>query len=311
MSESALDRVARALDLIPFIAQNPGLSIVQIAERFNTTPTQISKDLSLLHMCGLPGYSHLELLDIDYEDPNYISVTEAQVLDQPRSLTQMEALTLILGLNLLADLSSDPKEREVIHGLQQKLKTIYGEGLDRSISTTEAIIESPLTSEILSAIAKGQFLTLTYNSATSDSITAREIFPISIQYLHGIGYLKALSVSHGEERTFRLDRIVSIEKGREDPSYSKNLALSNFNTTDETIDIEMGHDGLFFAERHSAIVTSFQEIDGGLRISLSVGAGEWITRILTSWPAKITVLKPLELRLKTQARIVGTLENYQ
>src|ERR1019366_875873 len=270
MSESAIDRVARALDLIPFIRQNPGLSVVQIAHRFNTTPTQISKDLSLLHMCGLPGYSHLELLDIDYEDPNYISVTEAQVLDQPRSLTQMEALTLILGLNLLEELSSDSDEREVIFGLQQKLKTIYGESLSKSISTTEAIIESPLASEILSAIAKGQFLTLTYNSATRDSITVREVYPISIQYLHGVGYLKALSVSQNEDRTFRLDRIVSIEKGREEPNYSKNFNLSDINQLDETVEIVMGHDGLFFTERHSAIVTSFQEVDGGLRISLSV-----------------------------------------
>lgn len=311
MSESALDRVARALDLIPFIAQNPGLSVVQIAQRFNTTPTQISKDLSLLHMCGLPGYSHLELLDIDYEDPNYISVTEAQVLDQPRSLTQMEALTLMLGLNLLADLSSASEEKEVITGLQQRLKTIYGESLDQSISTTDAIIESPLASEILSAIANEQFLTLTYNSATSDSITVREVFPISIRYLHGVGYLKAISVSQGEDRTFRLDRIVSIEKGREEPNYSKNFTLTDFNSSDETVEIEMGHDGLFFAEKHSAIVTSFQEVDGGLRISLSVGAGEWIARTLISWPTKIAVIRPLELGQRIQERISGTLENYQ
>jgi len=311
MSESALDRVARALDLIPFIRQNPGLSVVQIAQRFNTTPTQISKDLSLLHMCGLPGYSHLELLDIDYEDPNYISVTEAQVLDQPRSLTQMEALTLMLGLNLLAELSSASEEREVIFGLQQKLKTIYGESLSRSISTTEAIIESPLASEILSAITQGQFLTLTYNAATSDAITVREVYPISIQYLHGVGYLKALSVAQGEDRTFRLDRIVSIDKGRIEPNFSTNFNLSDFNNSDETVEIQMGHDGLFFTERHSAIVTSFQEFDGGLRISLSVSAGEWIIRTLISWPTKIMIIRPIELNQRIQERISGILGNYQ
>ena len=59
MKETALDRVSRALNLIPFIAANPGLSILQIAERFDSTPAQISKDLTLLHMCGLPVYTHL------------------------------------------------------------------------------------------------------------------------------------------------------------------------------------------------------------------------------------------------------------
>ncbi|MEJ0014606.1 MAG: WYL domain-containing protein [Actinomycetota bacterium] len=255
MSESALDRVSRALDLIPFITHNPGLSVVQIAERFNSTPSQISKDLSLLHMCGLPGYSHLELLDIDYEDPNYISVKQAQVLDQPRSLTEVEALTLILGLNILLELSSSDQEREVIVALQEKLKARYGEGFAKSITTKAAIIESPVASQILSAIADGRILTLTYNSATSDSITVREVYPISIDYLHGVGYLRALTVPKGDERSFRLDRIVTLELGKEDRDFAKQFNLGSLSHSDEFVEIEMGPDGLFFIEKHQVIVT--------------------------------------------------------
>lgn len=311
MSESALDRVSRALDLIPFITHNPGLSVVQIAERFNSTPSQISKDLSLLHMCGLPGYSHLELLDIDYEDPNYISVKQAQVLDQPRSLTEVEALTLILGLNILLELSSSDQEREVIVALQEKLKARYGEGFAKSITTKAAIIESPVASQILSAIADGRILTLTYNSATSDSITVREVYPISIDYLHGVGYLRALTVPKGDERSFRLDRIVTLELGKEDRDFAKQFNLGSLSHSDEFVEIEMGPDGLFFIEKHQVIVTSYQELGERFKITLSVSAGEWITRTLISWPSRIEILKPLELREKIHQRIASTLENYQ
>ena len=45
MAESALERTARALDLIPFLSNNPGLTINEIAEKFASSPAQIFKDL--------------------------------------------------------------------------------------------------------------------------------------------------------------------------------------------------------------------------------------------------------------------------
>ena len=165
MKETALDRVARALNLIPFIAGNPGLSITQIAERFKSTPAQISKDLTLLHMCGLPGYSHLELLDIKYDDPEFVEVTDAQVLDQPRSLTQIEALTLVLGLQLLSEIATDPAEKANISNLQNRLSKIIGEDFARSISISDGVVESPMVKEIREAISRYQFIScLLYTS---------------------------------------------------------------------------------------------------------------------------------------------------
>ena len=59
MVETALERTSRALDLIPFVATNPGMTIEELAAKFESTPSQIFKDLEMLFMCGLPGYSHL------------------------------------------------------------------------------------------------------------------------------------------------------------------------------------------------------------------------------------------------------------
>lgn len=311
MSESALDRVARALDLIPFISRNPGLSIVQIAERFGSTPAQISKDLSLLHMCGLPGYSHLELLDIDYLDPNFVSVTDAQVLDHPRSLTQVEAMTLVLGLQLLTELAADKEERAAIVSLQERITARYGNGLASSISIADALAESPLTTEISNAISAKRKLVLKYNSASSDSITSREVFPLHIFYINGIAYLRAFSFEANAERSFRLDRITDLAVGDRDTGLTANL--TDVRQIDEVTEIEllMGADGFFFIERHNEIVTSFSESHGHFRITLGVTAGEWITRTLLAWPSKIEVLKPDLLAAAIQARIAGALANYQ
>ncbi len=310
MSESALDRVARALNLIPFIANNPGLSVVEIAVRFNSTPTQISKDLSLLHMCGLPGYSHLELLDIDYEDPDYVSVTEAQVLDQPRSLTQVEALTLVLGLQLLGELASDENEATAISSLRSRIGSLFGEQLSRKVTIADAIVDSPIARRLSQAISQSQHLTIHYNSASSDSVSSREIYPLEITYRDGIGYLNAFSTSAGELRTFRLDRIEDIKIGQEDENFLEGVVRAHHSPEDQDVEIEMGRDGFFFIEKHNGIVTSYHEIRDRFQITLRVTSGEWMTRTLLAWPSQIVILRPAELAVAIHERIAGALANY-
>ena len=310
MSETALDRVARALNLIPFIASNPGLSVVEIAARFNSTPTQISKDLSLLHMCGLPGYSHLELLDIDYEDPEYVSVTEAQVLDQPRSLTQVEALTLVLGLQLLGELSSDTDEAAAITTLQNRISGLFGEQLARKVTITDAIVDSPIARKLSQAITQSSHLTIHYNSASSDSVSTREIFPLEIIYHDGIGYLNAFATIEGELRTFRLDRIDEVQVGQPDVDFLQRVVEQVRPPGDSEIEIEMGRDGFFFIEKHNEIVTSYHESGDSFRITLRVTSGEWITRTLMAWPSRVTVVCPADLAQTIAERTAGALANY-
>ena len=311
MSETALDRVSRALNLIPFISKNPGLSVVQIAQRFNSTPTQISKDLSLLHMCGLPGYSHLELLDIDYLDPEFVSVTDPQVLDQPRSLTQLEAMTLLLGLQLLSELSTDEAERCAISALQKRITELMGDQITSKITITDAVKESPHITEISQAIAAHQMLSIEYNSASSDSITSREIFPLSLTFHDGIAYLQAIAISERESRTFRVDRIVRTTPGDINHDFAENFTFEPSQATPQEIVVELGADGLFFIEKHNEIVTSFSDLGESYRITMRVSPGEWIARTLLSWPTPVLVIQPLELADLLRQRIAGALANYQ
>ena len=310
MSETALDRVARALDLIPFILSNPGLSVIQIAQRFRSTPAQISKDLSLLHMCGLPGYGHLELLDIDYTDPNFISVTDAQVLDQPRSLTQLEAMTLLLGLRVLSELAVHEKEREAIFSLQRRIANLLGDQLTSKITITDAIEESPFIVDISRAIEAKQFLIIKYNSASSDSVTSREIYPLALIYRDGIAYLSAIAIAQHELRTFRVDRIVEITFGKIDTVYAEDFR-GELASTLQNVEIEIGSDGLFFMEKHNEIVTTFSHLGDGYRISLRLSPGEWILRTLLSWPSRVVVLDPPELAALLRERITSTMANYE
>ena len=308
MKETALDRVSRALNLIPFIASNPGLSIVQIAERFDSTPAQISKDLTLLHMCGLPGYTHLELLDIDYEDPEYVSVLDPQVLDHPRSLSQTEALTLVLGLELLSEIAKDPDEREAISQLQNRLSKIIGDDFARAITIADGVVESPIMKDLERAITDSRFIQVTYNSASSDTVTTRSVFPTDLFFKDGIGYIQALMKDSVEARTFRIDRIIELTLGEPDPTFA---SRSHSSSNEEIeIEIEMGGDGIFFLEKHNEIVTSSKEVNGAFFLNLKVNSSDWIKRVISSWPGRITVIKPVDLAKEIEDIARATLQNY-
>ena len=65
------------------------------------------KDLSLLWMCGLPGYTPGDLIDVDVEaaaETGEIIISNADAQAAPLRLTADEAASLVVGLRLLRDL---------------------------------------------------------------------------------------------------------------------------------------------------------------------------------------------------------------
>ena len=51
MSENAAERALRLLDLVPFVVNNQGITISELASRFSVTREEIVKDLNLLFLC--------------------------------------------------------------------------------------------------------------------------------------------------------------------------------------------------------------------------------------------------------------------
>lgn len=320
MNDSALDRVARALDLIPFLTANPGLSIAEIAQQFDTTPIQISRDLSLLHMCGLPGYSHLELLDIDYQDPDYVSVSEPQVLDKPRALTYLEALALVLGLTLLQELTNDKEELSKIAAFRERISQLIGDrhlnesghGIDL-LSTEQAVRQSPYALTIAQAITRESAIDIEYISATSDTRTRRLIYPRRLNFKDGVGYCEALSEDRQTYRTFRLDRITQIDlRESEQPQghQSESVTVPPAEPG-QPVQILIPKEGFAFLETHAEIITDSQFDGQNYHLFLQVESGEWLLRTLLALPYPATVFAPLNWAKTLSARLEDTYKHYQ
>ena len=86
-----LQRTARLLDLVPFISTHQGIELKELARHFDVTPAQMNADLTTLWMCGLPGYTPLELMQLDFQS-GYVSIGNASTLSKPRMITFQEGV---------------------------------------------------------------------------------------------------------------------------------------------------------------------------------------------------------------------------
>jgi len=311
MSESAIERTSRALDLIPFVHRNPGYSIVELAEKFSTTPSQMFKDLEMLFMCGLPGYSHLELIDLEM-DEDYVAVNNPQNLDRPRKLSLPEVTALILGLAAIQPLISDAALKEKSFSLQERLsKLISTQHRDQlaSFSVKAEIVESPFDALIAQAVAEHKGLIIAYRSAREEKLTERTIYPTQSYAAHGYLYSIAFCSLTNEIRHFRHDRIERAELSHEGaPNTRRSTQRSSALLQ---VRVLLSKRNRFFLEEHREIVVE-QKVNGeNIEAVFELGDADWLLRGLISLPGDLEVLGPPEFSASYYERLDAILALYR
>lgn len=186
-------RLARLIDLVPYISSHQGIAIADLAKRFNVTVADIEKDLWLLYCCGLPGQTPLELMEFAFED-GYVYVRNADELKQPRSLSQVELATLVMGLEIIA---SDGNE--TANNLLERLKAKLATQVAVQPSHSDKYIV-----EIENAIQKNLIINIGYKGKE------RNVIPYELYVEHNFTYMKGYCQTAGARRTFKLDRIESL-----------------------------------------------------------------------------------------------------
>lgn len=207
-TQTPLSRTARLLDLVPYVTSHQGIEISALAKNFNVTENQMISDLTTLWMCGLPGYTHLELMDLSFES-GFVTIHNAETLSNPRTLNNEETIALLLGLDLviqsLPDERNDLKERAVALVDKLSAKSSLKAKLTASPSaagSVRALIES--------ALSKDSWVEIIYHSSYSDTVSTRLVHPLELRDEGGYEYMWAMCHSARSLRVFRLDRIQSI-----------------------------------------------------------------------------------------------------
>ena len=297
--ETGLARTARLLDLVPYLTTHQGIAISELAKIFNTTVKEITDDLNTLWMCGLPGYTPLELIDLEFES-GFVSIRNAETLAAPRALDRAEALSVYMGLDLLsAELSSSNESlTSEIANLQDQLRTLL-------ISAPQVQIEASLNSEfralILRTIRRRGWLEITYHSAATDQVTKRKVAPYELSQSGSHEYMQGYCDNAKAIRNFRADRIVQVAE-IDDQVWPTNQVVTNSEAIEYEIKINT-------ASRQ--VLETLPQVGAGSTSATIQGfSAAWISRTILSLAGQVEAIEPSEIRAAVHARAKAALENY-
>ena len=302
MADNAAQRALRTMDLVPYILENPGISTIDLAAKFSVTQKQIEKDLQLIFLCGLPGYTPYELIDLTFED-GIVSIIEPQVLTKPRNFSSNEMVVIKLGLEILREINvNEPNKLDKISTLLQK---VHRETDQDSVLLAKEISSSPYYSVINTAISQRKQLSIEYQSVSKDQLSTRLIVPYNINMLNGNLYLSAYDMDRQSDRVFKLDLISKCEIGER-----TELDLVKSTSIDQIVELMVDVKLTNFIERNTSIIVDQRLTADGIKVTLKVNNLEWISRAVISYAPNITVISPIALSEMIEQRAKNLLNAY-
>lgn len=211
MAETATHQLSRLLALVPYIARRPGVAIADLAREFEVSTAQITSDLDLLMVCGLPGYYPDDLIDVVLdEDGGTVSIAFDAGIERPVRLTSDEAVALSVALRALGDLPAlvdDKAVRSALAKLEQAGAAPAAAGAVRVAAATDP---GPASGIVREALDRGRQLWLRYYTASRDTLTERTVDPMRLLVTDGNAYLEGYCHLADAVRHFRIDRIDEV-----------------------------------------------------------------------------------------------------
>jgi len=297
----ATGRAIRLLDLVPFLRANPGMNIKEIATEFKVSVSEIVSDLDLLMVCGLPGYTPLELIDLS-TDEGYVTLRDPQNLEYPRNFTIHELLILKIALSALL-VDSPPILHSEIGSLISKLdhqmpNQISSEGI---LFVPDNILNLRRIGE--EALVKNQQVEISYRNDTKDELTNRKISLIREYESEGEYFWDAWCHLANAKRTFNLEKISSATLSM-DPSSIGDLSGENAALT---VRLRIRQKSQFFA-KHQNILKQTEEPE---IYEARIYQREWLVREILSAGETATVITPSDLKVQVKKRATQALSQYQ
>lgn len=300
-------RLPRLLALVPWLRTHPGVLLTEAADAFGITPKQLRSDLELLFLCGLPGGSPGDLIDIDL-DGDTITLLDPQVLDRPLRLTADEGNALLVAVRALEDVPG-LGDRAVLSRLRTKLETVVG-GVDAAVPPAVSVsLDAPeggAMRDMRRGVDERRRLHLSYLGAARDEVTERDVDPMRIVLKDGHWYLEAWCHRAEAVRLFRADRVQSVtvldEPAAPPPSaVPRDLAEGLFRPAPEHLlaELSLAPSAQWVADYYPCEYVT-PAPDGTLHIGLRTPDPGWIRALVLRLGGSARVLAPADLAADVQ-----------
>jgi proteasome accessory factor C len=292
-------QVRRLLSLVPYLREHDGAAMADVARAFDISLRTLREDLNVLWMCGLPGLTPGDLIDIDMDavdGEGVIHLSNADYLTRPLRLAADEALALVLGLRTLREIAG-PGQRDAVDRALGKLEAATGSTAPALASVAVTAGQDDVQARITDALQRGRRLDLTYDVASRAETTRRQVDPLRVFVLEGYGYLEAWCYSAQALRTFRLDRVAEASL-TDIPVQTHDVRLRDLSAgwfealrDAPLVTLDLAPEAAWVAEYYPTEATSARP-DGGVTVTLRVTDPAWLRGLLLQLRGGAVVVAP-------------------
>lgn len=311
----ALEDLSLALNVLAYFANHEGATVFEAGEELGVDGPDIQDILWELWTCGVPGYAHGDLIDLD-PDPRAVTVINPQGLDRPMRLTPFEAAMLLVVLHDVVD-SVSPRAAGAVRSAAGKIAPLAGgAAIDDLDAGDEPGPEEAARTAVVEALEGSRRIAVTYYTASSDRRSRRELSPGRLLNHDGGQYLFAHDHDAGEARWFKLSRMADPEvldapaepvAGADDIDEADPFELKD--KAGEIARVRIRREAAWLAD-YAPIDVAGEAADGWLEASLPVARREWATRFLLENGDRIALAGPIGLARAVDDAARAALEAY-
>lgn len=300
------ERLARLLVILPWLMEREVVGLDELSRHFGVDAAELTADLELASMCGLPPYVD-ELIDL-YIDEGEVHMGVPRLFERPLRLTTVEAFELSLAVRAALELPGVDPHGPLARGSAKLTAALEQCGLDIP-SIDISLQEPPFTDVLIAAALSGECLELRYwtprlGGEAELRIVARTVFSDL-----GHWYVQSL-VDRGADgfgvRTLRIDRILELVPTGQYPELPEiELPAPGAWFVDDPVDhaeVRIAPSARWILERYP--VRAIDDHDGDaqdgdddawIRVLVPVASEEWLARLLLRLGDAAEVISPAHL----------------
>jgi proteasome accessory factor C len=312
----ASDRLRRLLVLVPYLVKHPGTELAEITRLFGVRQDELTSDLNLLFVSGLPPYGPGDLIGVAIEEGR-VWIDMADYFSRPLRLTRAEALAVYLRGTALA-VTPGLREATALASALRKLEERLGPDTLGELAERVEAAEGGKPAETLDAlrraVAGNERVRIEYYAASSAQTTAREVDPEEVFFAIGNWYVAAFDHRSGEERLFRADRIRSVEPTGDtfEPRGLAGAGRALYTPTERDVPVRLLlHPAARWVGEYYEVDAETETPAGDLEVQLPASRLEWVARLVLRLGGEAEVLSPPRLKVRVRELAGRTKELYE
>ena len=319
---ASADRLNRILGMIPFLIQNQGTPLQELAEEFQIKPADLLRDLEALSNCCYRPFGSSEVMDAYIEDDR-VYLWTGEHFKRPLSFTPGELMAVRTAVAMMLE-HTDAREARALAGAYRRIaEGSEGMGTGAKALKGKIGVEPPpaLSAEIFSMLERGvhegRKVKIRYFTEQRGRTYERVISPYRMVCSDGQWYVVGHCERAGGIRTFRVDHVRSAELQGSHYEIPEDFKLEDHFTPGVYVE----------TDRDTRIVVRYlppaaqwvleeegrgrPDKDGAVTLAYRTSSPRWLLQRVLSYGEAAEILEPDDLRQSVAELLEGMVELFR